>query len=135
MHFKPQVPDTQAAAPFTSPGQLMHMAPQAVASSSAAQRAPQRWYPEPQVKSQLVPSQVVALAPVGFEQDVHAVVPHESTLVFEAQTPLQSCVPFGHTPEQAADEATQAPAQGFIPEGQAGTQAVPLHVTLPPVGA
>ena len=87
------------------------------------------------MKSQLVPLQVVALAPTGFEHDVHAVVPQESTLVFDAQTPLQSCVPFGHTPEQAAVEATQAPAQGFIPEGQAGTQAVPLHVTLPPVGA
>jgi len=87
------------------------------------------------VKSQLVPLQVVALAPTGFEHEAHEVVPHESTLVFDAHTPLQSCVPFGHTPEQAADAATQAPAHGFIPEGQAGTHAVPLHVTVPPVGA
>ena len=43
LHFKLQLPDTQAAAPFASAGQLVHMAPQAVASSSAAQRVPQRW--------------------------------------------------------------------------------------------
>lgn len=87
------------------------------------------------MKSQLVPSHVVPLAPTGFEHDVHAVVPHESTLVFDAQTPLQSWVPLGHWPEQAADVATHAPAHGFIPEGQAGTQAVPLHDTVPPMGA
>jgi hypothetical protein len=42
LHFKAQLPETQAAAPFASPGQFVHMAPQAVASSSAAQRAPHR---------------------------------------------------------------------------------------------
>jgi hypothetical protein len=85
------------------------------------------------VKSQLVPSQVVVLAPVGFGHDVHE-VPHESTTLFDLHRPWQSCVPDAQTPEQAVALPMQAPAQSFIPVGHAGTHEVPSHVTVPPVG-
>jgi hypothetical protein len=87
------------------------------------------------VKSQAVPLQVVASAPVGFGQATHDVVPQLSTLLFMTQTPPQSWVPAGHTAEQGAAVAMHVPAQSFIPAGQAGTQAVASQVTVPPVGA
>ena len=86
-------PPTHAAVPFVSVGQVRQAAPQPVGSLSAAHRAPvpvpHRWVPAPQVKSHVVPSHVVELAPVGFGQEVHDVAPQLSTLVFEAQIPLQ----------------------------------------------
>jgi hypothetical protein len=56
-------------------------------------------------------------------------------LVSAAQTPEQLCVPVGHCPEQAALEAMHEPAHTFMPEGQAGTHAVPSQLTVPPAGA
>lgn len=55
----------------------------------------------------------VPSAPTGLGQDAHDVVPQESVLPFMAQMPLQSCVPLGHEPEQAAAAAIQAPAHSF----------------------
>src|SRR5262249_30310195 len=40
------IPDTQVAVPCGSPGQFMHMAPHALASSSRAQVLPQAWRPD-----------------------------------------------------------------------------------------
>lgn len=134
LHLRAHAPATQAAVPLGSVGQLTQVVPQPVASSSGAQRAPQRWVPEPQAKSHAVPSQVAALAPVGLGQTVQEADPQLSVLVFAAQMPAQLCEPAGQTPEQAAVAAMQAPAQGFMPVGQAGRQAVPSHVTEPPVG-
>ena len=86
---------SRSAVPLESVGQTRQAVPQPVASSSGAQRAlapvPHRWVPTPQVKLQVVPLQLVELAPVGFGQDVHN-VPQLSTLVFEAQRPVQSWV-------------------------------------------
>ena len=132
-----QVPLTHAAVPFGSVGQVTHAVPHPVASLSAAQRAaepvPHRCVPGPQVKPQLVPSQLVALAPVGLEQPVHR-VPHVSTLVLGAHTPPQSWVPAAHEPSHEAPLAIHLPRQSFIPVGHAGTHAVPSHVTEPPSG-
>jgi hypothetical protein len=86
------------------------------------------------VKSQIVPSQVVALAPVGLGHDVHK-VPHESMLALDLQSPWQLWVPAGQVPSHAAVLAMHAPAQSFIPAGHAGTQAVPSQVTVPPIGS
>jgi len=85
----------------------------------AAVPVPHRCVPVPQVKSQAVPLQVVALAPVGWGHDAQ-LLPHEFTLVLEAQMPLQLCVPDGQTPEQAAAVAMHVPEQIFMPEGHAG---------------
>ena len=76
--------------PLGSVGQFRHMLSHAVASVSGAQRLPQRWYPAPHVKSHLVPSQLLAAAPVGFGQATHDVGPHESTEPLAAQKPEQS---------------------------------------------
>ena len=43
LHISPHTPRTHAGTPFGSVGQLVQLAPQAVASLSAAQPAPQRW--------------------------------------------------------------------------------------------
>lgn len=130
-------PPTHAAVPFVSVGQVRQAAPQPVGSLSAAHRAPvpvpHRWVPAAQVKSHVVPSHVVALAPVGFGHELHDVAPQLSTLVFDAQIPLQLCVPAGHVP-QAAVMATHAPAHSCMLAGQAGMHAVPSQVTEPPVG-
>ena len=42
LHMRPHVPDTQAAAPLVSVGQLTQAVPQPVASLSGAHRVPQR---------------------------------------------------------------------------------------------
>jgi len=60
--------------------------------------------------------------------------PHEFTLVFERQRPLQSCVPAGHTPMQAEPAAMQTLAQSFSPVGQLAPQVVPSQVAVPPCG-
>ena len=135
LHINPHAPFTHAAAPFGSVGQAAHIVPQPVASLSAAQRFVHRCVPGPQVKSQAVPSQLVALAPGGLAHPTHDVTPHVLTLVLAAQTPPQLCVPAGHWPEQAAAMSTHAPTHSFIPVGHAGTHAVPSHVTEPSVGA
>jgi hypothetical protein len=137
LHISAHTPLTHAAVPFGSAGQLMQLVPQAVASLSGAQRVvvpvPQRWVPDAHVKSHSVPSHVVALAPVGFGHAVHDVVPHEFTLVFIAQKPLQSCVPAAHVPQTSA-APMHTPLQSFISAGQAGTHAVPSQVAVPPIG-
>ena len=137
LHFTAQTPLEQTAVPLESVGQTVQAVPHPVASSSAAQRAlapvPHRCVPTPQVKLQVVPLQLVALAPVGLGHDIHN-VPQLSTLVFEAQIPAQSCVPVPHTPEHAADPSMHVPAHSFIPGGQVGTHAVPSQVASPPVG-
>jgi hypothetical protein len=127
----------QVAVPLGSVGQVTQLAPQPVGSSSAAHRVlapvPQTWVPAAQVKLQVEPLQPVALAPVGFGQEVHE-APQLSTLVFIAQRPPQSWVPVAHTPEQEALVAMHAPAQSLVPVGQLGTHDVPSQVTAPPVG-
>src|SRR5581483_8725373 len=94
LHCTAQTPLVQTAVPLGSVGQTMQVVPHPVASLSGAQRplapTPHRCVPTPQVKLQLVPSQAVALAPVGLRHDMHN-IPQLSTLVFERQSPLQSC--------------------------------------------
>jgi hypothetical protein len=85
------------------------------------------------VKAQVVPLQLVDVAPVGKGHDVHA-VPQLSTLVLLAQIPEQLWVPVAQTPLQAASLAMQVPAHNFVLDGQAGRHCVPSHVTEPPVG-
>ena len=135
LHIRPHAPPMQAPAPLGSDGQFVHAVPHPVGSLSGAQRVPQRWVPAPHVKSHAVPSHEVALAPVGRGHARHD-VPQLLTLVFDAQMPPQSCEPAAHCPEHAAAMAMHAPAHSFMPAGQAGTHAVPSHVTVPPpVGA
>ncbi len=137
LHFTAQAPVTQAAVPLGSVGQLAQLAPQPVASSSAAHRVlapvPQTWVPAPQVKLHVEPLQLVVLAPVGFGQGVQE-VPQVSTLVFMAQRPLQLWVPVGHTSEQGAVLAMHAPAQSLVPAGQVTMHCVPSQLAEPPVG-
>jgi hypothetical protein len=86
-----------------------------------------------QVKPQVPPPpQVAADAPLGTGQAVHD-DPQELTLVLEAQVPLQSCVPPGHWPLQAALLSMQFPAQACCPEGQLTPQVPAWQVADPPV--
>jgi hypothetical protein len=137
LHLTAHTPLEQTAMPLVSVGQETQVVPHPVASSSGAQRAfapvPHRCVPTPQVKLQVVPLQLVELAPGGLGQDVHD-VPQLSMLVFDAQRPVQSCVPVSHTPEHEAALSMHVPVHSFIPDGQFGTHAVPLQVASPPVG-
>jgi hypothetical protein len=81
-----------------------------------------------------VPSQLACDAPVGSGQLVHAVVPHELTLVFASQKPLQAWLPRSHAPEQAAVMAMQTPLHTFWFVGQAVPHAPLAQVAEPPVG-
>ena len=85
------------------------------------------------MKSQVVPLQLVALAPVGFRHDVHE-APHESTLVFDTHRPRQLCVADGQTPAHAAELRMHVPKHTFIPGEHAGWQSAPSQVTEPPIG-
>lgn len=93
LHMTAHAPLTQTALPLGSVRHTRQLVPQPVGSLSDAQRPeapmPHRCVPGAQAKSQLVPSHVVALAPVGFGHALQ-LLPHESTLVFVAQMPLQS---------------------------------------------
>ena len=89
------MPLWQIGVPFGSEGHLLHWAPQAVASSSAEQVLPQRWYPAAQVKSQAPAVQVVPEDPMGVGQAVHR-IPQEFVLASGAHTPPQLCEPVGH---------------------------------------
>jgi hypothetical protein len=121
-----------------SVGQLTQLAPHPVGSLSAAHRVlepvPQTWVPAPQVKPQVVPLQLVEVAPVGKGHAVHDVVPQLATSVLVAQMPEQSWVPLGQVPLHAALLAMQVFVQSFMLEGQVGTHCVPSQVTEPPVG-
>jgi hypothetical protein len=86
------------------------------------------------MKSQVVPSHDVELAPVGLGHDVQSVVPHESVLVFDKQTMEQLCVAGGQMPSHDAAWSMHFPAHSFIAPGHEGTHAVPSQVTLPPIG-
>jgi hypothetical protein len=136
LHCTAQTPLTQVAVPLESPGQLTQAAPQPVGSLSPAQRAllpvPHTWVPAPHVNEQAVPLQL-EVAPVGAAHAAHD-VPQELVLVFDAQMPLQSCVPVPHTPAHDALPSMHVPAHSLVPAGQAGMHAVPSQVTLPPVG-
>jgi hypothetical protein len=88
-----------------------------------------------QVKPQLVPSQVAALALAGSAHGVQ-LAPHELGLALLAQSPLQSWVPAcAHTPLHESPDGMQAPAHSFDPGGQLPPHAMPSQVALPPVGA
>lgn len=107
--------------------------PSSQQSELAMQPAPQRlkpgshWIPH-------APCEHVGVPP-STEGQAAQLEPHELTLVFERQRPLQSCVPTGHTPMQDCPSGMQAFAHTFLPSGHFGPQVVPLHVASPPVGA
>ncbi len=131
-------PLTQAAAPLESVGQFTQLAPHPVGSLSAAHRVPepvpQMCVPAPQVKPQVVPLQLVEVAPVGKGHAAHDVVPQLATSVLLAQIPEQLWVPLAQAPLHAELLAMQVPAQSFMLVGHTGTHCVPSQVTEPPVG-
>jgi hypothetical protein len=127
------VPLWQIAVPFASVGHFLHVDPQALASSSAAQVLPHWWRPVVQVKAQVPALQVVVAEPSGAGHGVHE-VPQEAAAVSEAQTPLQLCVPVGHPP-QTAEASMQAPLQSFCVPGQVPPQTPAVQVAVPPVMA
>ena len=133
-----QAPLTQAATPLESVGQLVQLVPQPVASLSAAHRVPapvpHTCVPAPQVKPQVVPSQLFEVAPLGKGHAVHAVAPQLATSVLLAQMPAQLWVPLAQPPLHAALLAIQVPAHSFMLVGHAGTHCVPSQVTEPPIG-
>src|SRR5581483_3496542 len=133
-----QTPLTQAAAPLESVGQLAQLVPQPVGSLSAAHRVPEpvphTCVPAPQVKPQVVPLQLVEVAPAGNGHAVHDVVPQLPTSVSLAQMPEQLWVPLAQTPLHAALLAMHVPAHSFMLDGHAGTHCVPSQVTEPPDG-
>ena len=95
LHVRVQAAPMHLATPFASVGHAPQVTPHIVASSSRAQRAPQRWYPVMQLKSHFWPSQLAWVAPGGTEQGAHD-VPQAFTLLFDGHWPLQGCVPTGH---------------------------------------
>lgn len=82
----------------------------------------------------LVGSQDAEPFEAGVAHEVH-VAPQKLVLVSDWQMPLQLCVPVGQTPLHAFAVGMQAPAHSLVVLVQAGTQANPSQVTLPPVGA
>ena len=70
----------------------------------------------------------------GVGHDVQ-VAPQKLVLVSDWQMPLQLCDPVAQTPLHAFAVGIQAPAHSLVVLVQAGTQASPSQVTLPPVGA
>jgi hypothetical protein len=60
--------------------------------------------------------------------------PQKLVLVSAWQIPLQLCDPVGQTPLQAFAVGMHAPAHSLVVLVQAGTQASPSQVTVPPVG-
>lgn len=111
------------------------MAPQALASSSAAQAVPQGWYPTLHVKSHLVPSHVALAEPTGRGHVAQDVVPQLLMLVLDTQLPAQMCVPAGHTPMQAIASGIQLPKHCFWPAGHVPPHTPAVQTAVPPVGA
>jgi hypothetical protein len=74
----------------------------------------------------------VALATAGHAAQL---APQEFTLVFDAQTPLQSWVPLGQAPMHDAAWSMHAFAHSFWPARQVAPHFVPSHVARPPSGA
>jgi hypothetical protein len=133
-----QAPPTQAATPLESVGQLTQPVPQPVGSLSAAHRVPvpvpHTCVPAPHVKPQVLPLQLVEVAPLGKGHAVHDVVPQLPTSVLLLQMPEQSWLPLGQTPLHDVLLAMQVPAHSFMLDGHVATHCVPSQVTEPPVG-
>ncbi len=83
------------------------------------------------MNEQVPPLHSVLAAPSGLGQGVHE-VPQELALVFEEQTPPQSCSPDGQT-SQVAVASTQAPRQIFCVPGQFPLHNPSLQIAVPPV--
>jgi hypothetical protein len=129
LHASAQAPLWQRAVPFGSPGQATHAAPQAPAASFAAQVMPHLWKPVAQSKEQVVPSQVVWLAPAGLGHAVQS-VPQEFTLVSSGQRFEQACEPVGQPP-QAWVFGMHAPLQSTRSVGQVPPQLPATQVAVP----
>jgi hypothetical protein len=81
-----------------------------------------------------VPSQV-AVPCAGGTHAVHEVVPHDATLVFDWQVPLQSWLPGSQAPMHDAVSAMQAVPHAFCPTAQVIPHLVPSQVAVAPAGA
>jgi hypothetical protein len=86
------------------------------------------------VKPHAVPSQV-AVPCAGGTHAAHEVVPHDATLVFDWQVPLQSWLPGSQAPMHDAVRAMQAVPHTFCPTAQAIPHVVPSQVAVAPAGA
>jgi len=86
-----------------------------------------------QVKSQATPSQV-ATPLGGATQGAHE-APQALASLARQRLSGQVRVPVGQLPLHDTLWSMQAPAHSFSPVGQPGTQAVPLQLTNPPIGA
>jgi hypothetical protein len=118
--------------PFGSVGHVVHVEPQALASSSAAHVLPHRCRPVAQVNAQLPLVHELLAAPVGRGHGVHR-VPQEFGLVSDAHTPLQLCVPAGHCPAHDVVASMQAPLHSFCVAGQIPPHTPAVQVAVPPV--
>jgi hypothetical protein len=128
-----QAPATQAATPFGSDGHAVHEAPQAAALSSCAQVVPHAWKPVLHTNPHFVPSHVACDAPGGTGHTVHD-GPQPVTSPIDRHSPLQACVPVGHSPEQGVPCATHAPLHKVFPAGHEPPHEVPSQVAVPPCG-
>jgi hypothetical protein len=82
------------------------------------------------VKSQVVPSHVVWVAPVGFTQ-AEQLAPQVLVSLLLTHVPPQLCVPVGQGPH-AALPATQAPLQTTWVPAHVAPHFVPSQVAVPP---
>jgi hypothetical protein len=137
MHFPPHslLPDAQMVLQRCVLSSQVATAPGRAGQSSLVQQSP-HWSPQrffaPQVKSHLDPSHV-AIAPAGATQGAQEDGPQELTLVFSAQTPLQSCVRSGQEPVQGAASSMHSPRHSFLPAGQVPPHLVPSQIAVPPL--
>jgi len=83
------------------------------------------------VKSQVVPSHEVWLAPFGLGQALHN-FPHELVLLMSTHTSPQLCVP-ARQPPQSWPEGVQAPLQRTCPAGHIPPHFWSSQVAVPPV--
>ena len=60
--------------------------------------------------------------------------PQLSVLSSSRDTPLQSCVPSGHTPSHASESGIHEPLHHLLPGEYDAAQVSPLQLTLPPKG-
>jgi hypothetical protein len=80
-----------------------------------------------------VPSQV-AVPCAGGTHAVHELVPHDATLVFDWQVPLQSWLPGSQAPMHDAVSAMQVVPHTFCPMAQVMPHLVPSQVAVAPAG-
>jgi hypothetical protein len=132
-HFRPHFEPSQVAEAFAPVGHGEHdEVPHELTLLLSTHASPQRWNPDRQVKSQVVPSQVALPFACG-SQGLHE-APQLAVSLLGTQLPLQLWVPSGQVPSHAFPFAWQMPLHKVVSAGHSEPHLVPSQVALPPDG-